>query len=234
MLSLVDLVEAGTLPVETSAILAWIASQGGSFLTSAGPGGVGKTTLLGACLAFLPSSTEIVTVDSRRVLERPGATHPECLLIHEINNASYYGYLWGPEIGRFFAMAGRDRCVAATIHAEGYAELRRKLARGPLGVREDDVDRVEVVAFMAVRQSRRLVTSLWLAGVEVMRHEAERDIFVGEPESSVYDLLARRNGETGDRIASGVERWRTLIEEAQRKEIRRMELLRHLARRRIG
>lgn len=42
MLSLVDLLEAGTVGLDMAAEMACLAAGGGSFLTAAGPGGVGK------------------------------------------------------------------------------------------------------------------------------------------------------------------------------------------------
>ncbi|HUV06944.1 MAG TPA: ATPase, T2SS/T4P/T4SS family, partial [Spirochaetia bacterium] len=105
MLSLVDLLEAGTLNLELAAEMAYVVSQGGSMITAAGPGGVGKTTLMGALLAFLPPDTEIVTVEGENTLynlDRRQPGHCQCLVVHEIGPGSYHGYLWGKSVARYF------------------------------------------------------------------------------------------------------------------------------------
>ena len=225
MLSLVDLVEAGTLPLEAAALLAWAAARGCSLLTAAGPGGVGKTTLLGACLAFLPGGTECVPVDSAAVLDRPRPAHPRCLLVHEINNADYYGYLWGPEIGRLFAMIGDGCSVAATLHAESLDGVLAKLAGAPLRARREDLARVDLVALMAVEKGLRRVTGLWLAD----GRGGHVDALAGGPQ--IHALLAARGGCGEAQVARELDGLRALLLDALSRDIRRMELLRALARR---
>ncbi len=224
MLSLVDLLDAGTLTLEQAALLAWAAANGRSFLTAAGPGGVGKTTLLGACLAFLPAHTECVTVDSAAVLDHPPPGHPRCLLVHEINNADYYGYLWGPEIGRLFAMIGDGCSVAATLHAESLEEVLGKLARPPLRARSKDLARVDVVALMEARGGRRLVTGLWLAD----GRGGHADVLAAGESAAA---AAARAGRCPSEAACGFAACRSLLADALERGIRRMELLRALARR---
>jgi len=165
MLSLVDLLEAGTVGLDMAAHIAGIAARGGSFLTAAGPGGVGKTTLMGAVLAFLPPGTAIVPVDSSRTLDRlppPSVHEPRCLVVHEIGNGSYDGYLWGSAVGRY-AEAARPagRCLASNLHAETYQEATRQL-RG-LDVTAEALAAIDCLAFMAVAGGKRRVTTVWIA-----------------------------------------------------------------------
>ena len=83
-LSIVDLIQAGTLNVEMAAYAMRARHEGASLLTAARPGGAGKTTLMAALLSFLPPGVPIVTVDSSRVireglaawLPNPRATWP--------------------------------------------------------------------------------------------------------------------------------------------------------------
>ena len=48
MLSVVDLIDAGTISVDLAAYSLAAISQGASFLVGAMPGGAGKTTVMGA------------------------------------------------------------------------------------------------------------------------------------------------------------------------------------------
>jgi Flp pilus assembly CpaF family ATPase len=57
MLSIRDLLDAGTLNEEMAAYLLAVISTGNSFLVGARPGGVGKTTVMAALLNFIPAST---------------------------------------------------------------------------------------------------------------------------------------------------------------------------------
>ena len=54
MLSIVDLIQAGTMSVKMAAYAMRAMHQGASLLTAARPGGAGKTTLMAAILNFLP------------------------------------------------------------------------------------------------------------------------------------------------------------------------------------
>ncbi len=212
-------------------------------LAAAGPGGVGKTTLLGASLAFLPASTECVTVDDGAVLDRPAPGHPSCLLVHEINDASYYGYLWGPEIGRLISMIGAGCAIAATLHAESCAGVIRKLSGAPLGTRREDLARVDVVAVMAEVAGRRRVTEMRLADgagghARVLGYDAGAGRFEAAPDAEAAALLAHSSGELAARsgsraaeISGELAAYRALLSEALAKGIRRMELLRALCRR---
>lgn len=59
MLSVVDLLDAGTLDLRLAAYLMRVIGRGASILACAGPGGTGKTTLMAALLFFLPSNGRI-------------------------------------------------------------------------------------------------------------------------------------------------------------------------------
>jgi hypothetical protein len=165
MLSLVDLLEAGTVDLEMAAQMAAVAAAGGSFLTAAGPGGVGKTTLMGAMLAFLPHGARIVPIESARTLDRlppPSTDETTCLVVHEIGSGPYYAYLWGPAVGRYFEAARpAGRCLASNLHAETYDEAVRQLAG--LDVTDNALAEIDLLAFMAMDGRRRRVTSVWHA-----------------------------------------------------------------------
>jgi len=167
MLSLVDLLDAGTVGLDLAAELAQAAGRGGSFLTAAGPGGVGKTTLMGAVLAFLPPGTEIVTVEGPRTLAGLAGgppDPPQCAVVHEIGAGSYYGYLWGPAVAAYLDLArAAGRSIASNLHAETYDRAAGQLTGPPLGVSVEALGGVDLLAFMARVGPKRRVTSVWQA-----------------------------------------------------------------------
>ena len=130
MLSLIDLLDAGTVDLPLAAYLAAAMRHGASLLVGARPGGAGKTAVMVALLNFLPNATTIRAVGSRAVLDvamqnpSPGTT---CYLAHEIGAGFYYAYLWGREACDFFALAGHGQTIATNLHADTLQETRDQL-----------------------------------------------------------------------------------------------------------
>jgi hypothetical protein len=60
MLSIVDLIEAGTMSREVAAYSLAAIGAGASFMVGALPGGAGKTTVMGALLNFVPLGVPLV------------------------------------------------------------------------------------------------------------------------------------------------------------------------------
>ena len=166
-LSIVDLVDAGTINLDMAA-LCWLQMEhGSSLLTGAVPGGAGKTTLMAALLAFLPPGEQIATVSEPQVIQR--ACDGEygdnvCLLAHEIGSGSWFAYIWGRTAAEFFA-AQRAGCRCVTcLHADTpdqAAEILRSC-----GVEEPDIRSMDLQLFMwmggTYRQRIRRVNSLHL------------------------------------------------------------------------
>ncbi|MCK5526789.1 MAG: hypothetical protein KAJ05_06545, partial [Candidatus Latescibacteria bacterium] len=69
MLSLVDLITAGTVDLPLAAYLSAAMRSGASLLVGARPGGAGKTTVMCALLNFLPDDTILRPVASRTAPE---------------------------------------------------------------------------------------------------------------------------------------------------------------------
>jgi hypothetical protein len=157
-LSIVDLIQAGTLNAEMAACGMRAMAEGVSILTAARPGGAGKTTLMAAFLHLLPPGVRIVTVD------RPGvvgdalgraADEPLCYLAHEIGSGHWYGYIWGPTVADFLALIAGPRRVASCLHADTLDELRGIVCSPPLGASAEALGRVGLVLFMHVRRGLR-------------------------------------------------------------------------------
>ncbi len=130
MLSIVDLLHAGTVDVPLASYLTAMMRQGASLLVGANPGGAGKTTVMGALLNFLPDDTTIRPVEGPVVLEegqRDTDFGKTCYLAHEIGDGLYYAYIWGGEARAFFSLASAGHIIASNLHADTLAETRQQL-----------------------------------------------------------------------------------------------------------
>jgi hypothetical protein len=132
MLSLVDLIAAGTVDVPLAAYLAALMRQGASLLVGARPGGAGKTAVMCALLNFLPDATAIIPTDGPTVFQtalrdtRYGET---CYLAHEIGSGYYYAYIWGQQLRDFLTLAANGHSVASNLHADTLEETQDQLCR---------------------------------------------------------------------------------------------------------
>jgi hypothetical protein len=158
MLSLIDLLDAGTVDLPLAAYLAAAMRHGASLLVGARPGGAGKTAVMVALLNFLPNGMTIRAVGSRGVLDMasqdpaPGAT---CYLAHEIGDGLYYAYLWGDEARDFFALASCGHTIATNLHADTLTETYDQLCLEN-GVAPSHVAAVTLKVYLRVDRSDRL------------------------------------------------------------------------------
>jgi len=158
MLSVVDLIGDGTLDARVAGYLLASVAAGASFLCAAGPGGVGKTTLMACLLSFLPPGERITTVtDPWRVGE---PDRPTCYLCHEIGAGHWYGYLWGEAAARFLALRGHGR-IAASLHADTVGEVAEQLLGPDVAADEADLAAVDLLAFMVRVGSTRRVSAIF-------------------------------------------------------------------------
>ena len=157
MLSVVDLIADGTLDVPCAGYLLAEVSRGASFVCAAGPGGVGKTTLMACLLSFLPPTERIVTVTDPGDLPKPDGA--ECYLCHEIGAGGYFGYMWGDDAAKFFSLGARGR-IAATLHADTVDELSQQLLGPNNRVAPADLAGIGLLAFMVREGGKRRVSSV--------------------------------------------------------------------------
>lgn len=158
MLSVVDLIEAGTLDAAVAGYLLARVAEGASFLCAAGPGGVGKTTLLACLLSFLPPDELIRTVTNPRRIDPP--VEPTCFLCHEIGPGHWYGYLWGADAARFLALRRHGR-IAGSLHADTPEEVAGQLLGPGVGAAEADLAAIDLLAFMVRTGGRRRVSAVY-------------------------------------------------------------------------
>ena len=168
MLSLPDLIAAGTVDLPLAAYLAAAMRAGASLLVGARPGGAGKTTVMCALLNFLPDETSIRVAESSAVLAHAAgdtAAGKTCYIAHEIGNAALYAYLWGRAAQAFFALAARGHLIAANLHADTPAEAQEQLC-GENGVAAAHLNAVRLKLFLRVNAgpgsaARRVVSHVY-------------------------------------------------------------------------
>jgi len=166
-LSLVDLMEAGTISSSVVGFMLCSMAQGASVLMGAELSGAGKSTLLANALGLLPPGERLVTTSSDSVIEgavaRPPAV-PECYLAHEIGSGHWYGYIWGVLVRDFFRLMDTGRRIAACLHADTLAQTEAVLKGAPLFVDDQLIARLGLVGFVHLVEGsppRRRLTNLY-------------------------------------------------------------------------
>jgi hypothetical protein len=167
MLSLVDLVDAGTVDLPLAAYLAAAMRGGASLLVGARPGGAGKTAVMCALLNFLPARATILPVDRPAVLKqakRDGRPGDACYLAHEIGAGHWYAYVWGSAARAFFALAGQGHIVVSNLHADTLEETRDQLCREN-GVARAHVDAVSLKIYLRMGRTEGWSVHRWVSHV---------------------------------------------------------------------
>jgi len=218
MLSVVDLIEAGTLDVPSAGYLLSEVTRGASFVCAAGPGGVGKTTLLACLLSFLPPGERIVTVTDPGDVTEPD--EPECYLCHEIGAGGYFGYLWGERAARYFALGAQGR-IAATLHADTVSELQDQLLGPSVGAAPADLAAVDLLAFMVRDGDQRRVSSVFEADpgdvpafTQSIDWRADTDTFDLRP-CGCLDSLCSTSGGGDPRITRATDFMQSLVDDGR-------------------
>lgn len=154
MLSVIDLILAGTVDINVAAFVCEKMSRGSSILTAAKPGGAGKTTVMAAFLGFIPPGTSIITVSDPSILNPNNPCHvaPEYLLVHEIGSGYYYGYIWGEDVKRYFSLIKPGRSIASNLHCDTIEELIAVL-NGQLAVPLELIQKVDLLLFISISGS---------------------------------------------------------------------------------
>jgi hypothetical protein len=167
MLSLVDLLDAGSVDLSLAAYLAAAMREGASLLVGARPGGAGKTAVMCALLNFLPDQTAIRPVADPAILMKglrdaePGKT---CYLGHEIGAGYYYAYVWGEQARTFFQLAANGHTIASNLHADTLPQTVRQLC-AENGVPRAHLDAVTLKVYLAMVRGRGWSVHRWVSRV---------------------------------------------------------------------
>ena len=216
-LSIVDLIEAGTVDVDMAAYLLTCVANGASFLTAANPGGAGKSTVLANLLNFLPPGTRIVTTSSPAVIAeqlREPPAEPTCVLAHEIGSGHWFGYIWGDAVRQYFQLMRGAQRIGSCQHADTMEELSSILRAPPLCVAEDDMHRLDLALFMSVdggwaRTRRRVCAVHEATGSghrKVFTWRQAEDRFDMAGPSALLPRLAERQGKEAAQVQAELPR----------------------------
>jgi hypothetical protein len=150
MLSVFDLLRAGTLDLELAGYLMARLTQESSFMVGARPGGAGKTTVMCALLNFVPADMTLAAATREAIHESLSAraTGKLCLVCHEIGPGSYFAYLWGEALRRYCQLANDDQILLATnLHADDIEEAKEQVC-AENGVPEKQFNAFEILVFL--------------------------------------------------------------------------------------
>jgi hypothetical protein len=182
MLSLVDLIEAGSVDLHLAAYLAAVMRSGASLLVGARPGGAGKTAVMCALLNFLPDATVIRPVSQPSVLaaglldQGVGQT---CYLAHEIGAGSYFAYVWGSDARSFLQLAARGHIVASNLHADTLQETHEQLV-AQNGVAPAHLEAVTLKLYLRMRRGPGWQLRRWVSHVYESDGAGDRLLWTGD------------------------------------------------------
>ncbi len=126
MLSVIDLIEVGTITTELAAWMLERIETGHSFIVGANPGGAGKTTIMGAFLSLLPQNEKVWLTDNATPWrEKSGAGN--CLVAYEISPANYHAYIWGQAVTEMLQIAATGARVVTNLHANTLDQARDQI-----------------------------------------------------------------------------------------------------------
>ncbi len=151
-LSVVDLIQAGTLDLAVAATLCARIREGASFLVGARPGGAGKTTVMAALMAALGAEETVLATDGPAAF-RATRSGPVCWLAHELNHGPYYAYIWGDAVRTFFERWEQGDRIVSNMHADTLDEMRAMLTGPPNHVPPERFACLDLAVFLRVARS---------------------------------------------------------------------------------
>ena len=216
-LSIVQIMQAGTLPPRMAAAF-WLGMEhGASFVFAAEPPGAGKTTILTALLAFAREETLVYfTRGWGETFDLPPQSedHATYIMVNEMSDHLPV-YSWGPYVVKSFELLAEGYSLATTLHAETVEEVIEQLVEDNDAAPEH-VARLEFVVPMVIEtrdgQTLRRVRDVGLlsngaGGIEIERlaaWDAKADTFSVLEEPSSRKALAERLGMQLDAFESGL------------------------------
>lgn len=154
-LSIVEIIEAGTLDRRFAALLWLLLEARRSIILASDPPMSGKTTMLSALLAFVPEETDLVflrgmseSFDYTRQAD-PGKSY---LLVNELSDHLPV-YLWGRKAARVFDTLRDGYGLGATMHADDVESVLAQL-RQELALSVNELARIDVIGILRMLRDR--------------------------------------------------------------------------------
>ncbi len=219
MLSVLDLIDAGTLDLDLAAYLMARITRGASFIVGAKPGGAGKTTVMCALLNLIPADMQIVaaTPDAVRRAAQDDTLPRSCYVCHEIGRGRYFAYLWGSDLRAYFSLLDKGHVLATNLHADDLVEAREQICADNL-VPAAHFNACTLALFVRMKHRGR-DTRRWIEKVYVSDgNSAHRPVF--DAQTSADALTSRDDGSSEK---SWMFRCRRFLEDALQSNVRTIE-----------
>jgi len=214
-MTIVEIMQAGTLPPRLAAAF-WLGfERGASFIFAADPPGAGKTTLLSSLLPFARPETVVYFTrgwGETFELPPPSDAYPTYMMVNEISDHLPV-YSWGPYVVRIFELLAEGYALCSTLHADTVEAVIDQLV-ADVSVDRAHVGELTFVVPLAVdrRDGRTLrrVRDVGLPDAEGVRSIAtwdERaDAFSVLDDTADCAALAQRLGMSGDEFDAALAR----------------------------
>ncbi|OGO17245.1 MAG: hypothetical protein A2Z15_05785 [Chloroflexi bacterium RBG_16_50_11] len=220
-LSILDVVNFGTVDFKLAGLLWLLMEQRASVLVAAGPSFVGKTTLLHTLLDFLPPDIHQVALRGYdEDFKSLGSSQPDktYLVTEEISNHSYE-YLWGYQVIKAFELLSKGYALGGTVHGRNVKEVAYVL--NALGVPLPLIGKLDAVITLRVTSGRSYddepvrrvdtvsilsLTKEGLVAQTVAARQATDDGFAYPPEQALHSALASKLAIKYGCVASEMER----------------------------
>jgi len=234
-LSVVELMQAGSIDARLLAII-WLCLEAhGSVLVAAEPPEAGKTTTLTALLEFLPpAATRIYTRGFDDTLAALRQVEPASgwILCNEIS-PDLPVYTWGPAVTTLFDALDRGYAVATTMHADTLEAIVAVLTGYPLSVPRRRIGYLSLVITLRIRYTagqvvRRVDAAHILepsdngldgyTQTQIARHDEQADRLMHNSGAAVR-FLARRTGQDPTDLQAEVERRALYLTDLRQREV---------------
>ena len=216
-LSIVEIMQAGTLPPRLAAAF-WLGlERGASFIFAADPPGAGKTTILTALLTFVrPDTVAYFTRGWGETFDLPPASddYPTYLMVNEISDHLPV-YSWGPYVVRIFELLEEGYSLCSTVHADTVEGVIEQM-RDEVGVAPEHLANLTFVVPMVIEnregETLRRVSDVGLirdGGKSVERiatWDSKRDAFSVLDDESARAALADRLGMDESTLVAELDR----------------------------
>lgn len=155
MLSVVDLLEAGTLTVYQASWLLSRVLRGSSWLVGARPGGAGKTTVMSALLAMAPGAARVWLTN--RDSDWQGCNPGDYIVSYELSPGFYDAYIWGQDVRRMTELGMAGCRIVSNLHADNLEQARAQVV-GECGATEEGLRAFQVFIPLVSKGSRFAAT----------------------------------------------------------------------------
>ena len=223
-LSIVEIMQAGTLPPRLAAAF-WLGlERGASFIFAADPPGAGKTTILTALLTFArPDTVAYFTRGWGETFDLPPASddYPTYLMVNEISDHLPV-YSWGPYVVRIFELLEEGYSLCSTVHADTVEGVIEQM-RDEVGVAPEHLANLTFVVPMVIEnregETLRRVSDVGLIGdggksVErIATWDNKRDVFSVLDDESARAALADRLGMDESTLVAELDRREAFLQQ---------------------